>query len=142
MSGSTGTRPENVRHRESAPFWSGLEQGLLQVQYCLDCGQPFFYPRVLCPVCRGSRLEWRSIERSGSVYSYTVVHPRDPSEPYTVLLVELAAHARVLMRLDPMAEGRVAIGEQVDIRIADVDGSTWLTARPRRCGSGHDGGQS
>jgi uncharacterized protein len=35
-----------------------LENGKLGYQRCTDCSAAVFYPRVLCPFCGSSALEW------------------------------------------------------------------------------------
>lgn len=117
--------------REAEPFWSGLADGRLMLQHCPNCDELVFYPRVACPRCHATELSWVEHAGSGIVYSYTVVHKRD-SDPYTVLLVELGQHARILVRLDSADEERVGIGESVELRIDDVDGTRWFLGRPSR----------
>lgn len=124
------TRPQS-HGREAEPFWSGLADGRLMLQHCPNCNEPVFYPRVICPRCRATALPWVEHDGRGTVYSYTVVHRRE-GVPYTVLLVELGQHARILARLDPADETWVGIGEPVELRIGEVDGTRWLMGRLAR----------
>lgn len=58
------------------PFLAGCNDGRLVLQICSgqDCGEAIFYPRVCCPYCGGGQLEWKEVEPSGRIVSYTLVH--------------------------------------------------------------------
>jgi uncharacterized protein len=43
------------------PFWDGLKQGRLVIQYSPSADQWVFYPRVLAPGTLADDLEWRQI---------------------------------------------------------------------------------
>ncbi|GGF48208.1 hypothetical protein GCM10011519_22740 [Marmoricola endophyticus] len=95
-------------------YRAGLEAGELRYQWCTDCAAPVFYPRVLCPGCGGTALEWRVSGGAGTVYSATVVRSRDGARG--VVLVDLEEGFRMMSRVtgDPEA---VAIGSAVTLRV-------------------------
>lgn len=82
---------------EPAP-WAGYErrraEGLLAYQSCDDCSRSVFPPRVLCPHCGSTHLQWRDSAKLGTVYSQTLVSARDGG--YQVLLVDLDEGFRVM----------------------------------------------
>ena len=45
-----------VPDRDSAPYWSALAQGRLEVQQCLDCGRWTWPPRPVCSKCQSDDL--------------------------------------------------------------------------------------
>lgn len=90
-----------------------LESGELGFQSCEGCEAAIFYPRVLCPACGGSALEWRTSSGRGVVYATTAVYPRE-DEPYNVCLVDLEEGFRMMSRVEGVAESAaegVAAGE-------------------------------
>ncbi|HLI44352.1 MAG TPA: OB-fold domain-containing protein [Acidimicrobiales bacterium] len=93
---------------ESAPFWEATRERRLVLQWCRECDRPVQYPRAVCPRCMGSALEWREASGAGRIYAATVEHRPETmgaSEPYAVVLVDLAEGARLMGNLagDPAA---------------------------------------
>ena len=59
----------------SQMFCKGIE-GQLWLQYCKECSRFIFYPRVICPHCFSTGLEWKPVSGQGVVYTllwYTVL---------------------------------------------------------------------
>jgi len=64
----------------SRPFWDGLREHVIRVQYSPSSGAYVFYPRLLAPRTLADDLEWREIDGAGSLYSYTVTDR--PTAPF------------------------------------------------------------
>lgn len=47
----------------SKPFWDGAKEGKLMLPRCCSCNKCHWYPRIICPFCYSSSIEW--IEGSG-----------------------------------------------------------------------------
>ena len=112
-------------------FDEGLTAGELRYQRCRDCAGVVFYPRVLCPGCGGTALEWQCSEGLGTVYSATTVAQRDQDD-YNVCLVDLDEGFRMMSTLVGDI-GTVAIGERVRVRFADLAGRRVPVFAPERC---------
>lgn len=124
---STGTPPEAVRDKPAAgfdavfaPYFEGLREGRLRVQWCAECSRHQWPARSVCTGCHGSELEWADVEEpTGTVFSWTVVHhakgtPFASTSPYAVALVELERQrvrmfAHVPEHVELTIGGRVAI---------------------------------
>ncbi|TAK69318.1 MAG: Zn-ribbon domain-containing OB-fold protein [Betaproteobacteria bacterium] len=97
-------KPLPTPDTDSAAFWSGLKEGKLLLQHCLDCGNVQYYQQGMCRRCGGERLEHRAASGRGKVHSYSVVY-RAPGPafkrdvPYAVLLVELEEGPRMISSL-------------------------------------------
>ena len=105
----------------SAPFWSGLRQGLLRIQRCSACQTWQFGPEWICHRCHSFEISWQAVAPHGRLYSWERVwHPAHAAlkkhGPYLAVLVELpqAGFVRLVGNLlgDPMQE--VVIGAQVE----------------------------
>lgn len=79
-------------------FAHHLAEGKLTYQYCQTCSAAVFYPRVLCPSCGRTALEWRISSGRGTVYSTTTVYRRREA-PYNVALIDLAEGFRMMSRV-------------------------------------------
>lgn len=100
--------PENVGGPHSA-YTALLEQRILGFQACTDCLAAIFPPRGRCSQCGGDTLVWRASIGRGTVYSSTVISPRD-KPPYSIVLVDLDEGYRMMSRVD---HSDVAIADRV-----------------------------
>lgn len=97
-------KPLPTPDTDSAAFWSGLKEGKLLLQHCLDCGYVQYYQQGMCRRCGGERLEHRAASGRGKVHSFSVVY-RAPGPafkrdvPYAVLLVDLEEGPRMISSL-------------------------------------------
>jgi uncharacterized OB-fold protein len=115
---SAPARPEPPQSDEARPFWDATRDRTLLLQWCVECEQVVFYPRVVCPHCLGNRLEWRPAKGTGQVYAVTVEHrPQDPRfasrAPYAVALVELDEGARLMTNIVDCDPNAVVVGMRV-----------------------------
>ena len=86
-------KPIPIPTPESDFFWSKVAQHELWIQRCIDCSKPFFYPRMVCPLCLSQNIEWFEVSGRGSLYSYMINHRPAPGfeddAPYAIAIVEL-----------------------------------------------------
>lgn len=97
-----------------AVFRAHLRAGRLRIQFCCSCDKGVHYPRVLCPYCGATNLEFREIRREGTVYSTTVEH-RFASDPglFNLALIDMDAGVRILSQVEGCAPESVHIGQRV-----------------------------
>ncbi len=103
----------------SAPYWMGLQEELLRVQRCDDCGGVQWGPEWICHRCHSFAVGWTEIPPRGRLYSWERCwHPVHPAlrgaTPYLVVLVEHEAGIRLLGNLIGPAEREVVIGTAVE----------------------------
>jgi uncharacterized OB-fold protein len=109
------------RNGLSAPFWDGLQQGVIKVQRNPRTGLHQWPAQWIAHDDHGFDLEWVAVEPRGRIFSWTRVwHPVHPALrdacPYIVVVVELpqAGSVRMLGNLlgDPRQD--VPIGAEVE----------------------------
>ena len=88
----------------STPFWEGCRRGELLVQKCQDCKAFIFYPKMYCPDCLSSNLEWVRAGGKGKVYSHMTVFAFQPTEfaddvPYVVAIIDLEEGVRMMSNI-------------------------------------------
>lgn len=105
----------------SAPYWSGLREGVLRVQRCAHCGTWQFGPEWICHGCLRFDPQWVEVEPRGRIYSWERVwHPVHPAlkerGPYLAVLVELphAGGVRMVGNLLGDALQDLRIGAEVE----------------------------
>jgi uncharacterized protein len=85
------TKPRPVPTPVSQPFWDGLAEEKVRIQYSPSSDAYIFYPRILAPHTLADDLEWREISGLGTLYTYTIatrpVAPMFADEVPSVLAV-------------------------------------------------------
>lgn len=103
----------------SRPFWQGCRDKELRLQFCSDCNQFQFYPRIICSHCDSDALSWRAVSGRGSVASYTVVRrgiSRAYEAPYIVALIDLDEGPRMMSTVLGCEPEGIAVGDAVDVQ--------------------------
>lgn len=120
----------------SRPFWDGLAQHRIVVQYSPSLGRYVFYPRTLAPGSLADDLEWREIDGAGTLYTYTVARrPTGPpwadAVPQLLAVVQWDAGSRISTELVEVDAADIRIGMRVLPVFYDLDsGITLLRYRP------------
>jgi uncharacterized OB-fold protein len=87
---------------KASDFLSYLEKGKVMATRCRRCGTNYFPPRMDCPKCIGSDVEWFEIKGNGKLVTYTVVNygPTGFEEdaPYTLAIADFEG-VRIFGRL-------------------------------------------
>jgi hypothetical protein len=77
---------------DTGGFWRLAAEGKLSVRTCSACGTLLHLPKLYCHECGSWESDWREIEPTGTLHTWTVavqqLHPAFPA-PYTVVLVDL-----------------------------------------------------
>jgi len=84
-----------VPDRDSAPYWTALAEGRLDLQHCSDCGRWTWPARPICSGCQGEQLAWDPVAGTGEVHSWVVTH-----QVYAPGLAALVPYTTVLVRID------------------------------------------
>ncbi len=89
------------------PFWDGLREHKIKIQYSPSADRYVFYPRILAPGTLADDLEWREVSGAGTLYTFTVAD-RPTAPPWADALPQLLA----IVELD---EGPRLSSEMVDV---------------------------
>ncbi|ACL02867.1 protein of unknown function DUF35 [Desulfatibacillum aliphaticivorans] len=88
------TKPLPLLTGLSKTFYEGCKENKLLYQHCKDCGEVIFYPKIVCPACMGTNLDWKESAGKGKIFSFTVAYDFAPPEfasstPYALAVVNL-----------------------------------------------------
>lgn len=105
---------------ETEPFWTAAGEERLELPRCTDCSEVIWYPRLFCPTCGGSNVEWFEASGNGSIYSFTVVERgqgkwREHS-PYVLAYVELDEGPRMMTNIIDCDPDTLSVGQAVSVR--------------------------
>ena len=86
--------PIPVPDRTTEPFWQGLRERQLLIQWCQDCTMFVWLPKERCPKCWSLDLTWTPLSGEGVIDSFTVVRRAvfpgwSNSLPYVVVVVTM-----------------------------------------------------
>jgi uncharacterized OB-fold protein len=121
----------------SRPFWEGLTEHRIRIQYSPSSAQYVFYPRLLAPGTLADDLEWREIPGEGTLYTFTVAErptapPWQAAVPQLLAVVEWDEGPRVSTELVDVAPEDIRVGMRVEPVFHDLpdEGITLLRYRP------------
>ena len=107
---------------ESQAFVDAAREGRFVLPHCDDCGRTHWYPRLVCPHCFSTRLQWRAASGEGVVYSHSTMRRVDA--PYTLAYVTLAEGPTMLTNLVDAPPGGWRIGMPVRLRFQSAEDGT------------------
>ncbi|MFN8625292.1 MAG: OB-fold domain-containing protein [Candidatus Binatia bacterium] len=103
---------------DTAGFWRAAGERRLVIQYCPVTGAYQHPPQPFMAGC-GFDWEWREVPGTGTVYSFTIVHPpAHPAfaTPYAAAVVDLdEARVRIVGQVRGIAPDAVTIGMRVRV---------------------------
>ncbi|MCH8813588.1 MAG: Zn-ribbon domain-containing OB-fold protein [Chloroflexi bacterium] len=120
----------------SQPFWSAAKEHRLVFQHCPSCELNILYPKLFCPNCYSSDLQWMDASGRGEVYTFSVIHLHPPSPfrdslPYVVAIVQLDEGVQLMTNIVRCAPEDVKCGMSVVAEFDDVtDDFTLVNFRP------------
>lgn len=125
MSGQEFSRPLPTPIPRTQPFWDGLRERKVRIQYSPSSDTWVFYPRSHAPLTLADDLEWRDVSGEGTLYTYTIARrPTAPDfagdEPQVIAVVELDEGPRLTSTLVNVDEDRIVVGMRVRPVFEDV----------------------
>lgn len=103
-------------------FFDGANEGKLMLPRCTTCNKVHFYPRILCPYCHSSQIEWFEASGTGFIHTYAVQHRAfggwADEAPFVTAYIDLAEGDRiftVLRGVDPEKPEEIEIGARVQV---------------------------
>jgi uncharacterized protein len=102
------------RAAEGGPRLTGSE--------CADCGQRVFPPTDVCPECMSEAIRPLPLSRTGTLYSYSVVHaaPKGWKLPYIAAYVDLPEGVRVFAHIVDADPRGLAMDSAVALCVATL----------------------
>ena len=119
----------------TAKFWDAVSEGQLIIQFCEECSEAVFYPRLFCPHCWSNRLVWRKASGCGVLKSFTEVHkPGNPgwldAAPYVVGLVALQEGPTMLSLIIPEKGYSCLVGDLLKFVPMNIGGRILPVFKP------------
>jgi uncharacterized OB-fold protein len=110
-----------TKEAKAIPFVEYLSQGKVMATQCKKCGRKYFPPRVDCPYCINSEVEWVEVTGKGKLLTFTQVHYGplgfEDDAPYVLGIVEFPEGVRILSRISKSINpDTIKIGMELTIK--------------------------
>lgn len=105
-------------------FWEATKKQVMLLPHCQDCGKTHWYPRLFCPFCFSSELEWK--ESSGKATLYAATALSKAAEPYVVAYVELAEGPLMLTNIVDCSQDELKIGAPLQLAFSPLSSGYLL----------------
>ncbi|MEW6138794.1 MAG: zinc ribbon domain-containing protein [Thermodesulfobacteriota bacterium] len=106
-------------------FYENLRKGRFTTTKCKDCGSEPFPPRLLCPDCFSTNMEWVDWPTEGTVIESTEEVVGVPlgfgRAPLIHALVDLQGKRTLFVRIVNCKEGELKPGDKVKLSVFDID---------------------
>ncbi|MGD9933293.1 MAG: Zn-ribbon domain-containing OB-fold protein [Dehalococcoidia bacterium] len=120
----------------SQPFWDGAKEGKLMLPRCTTCNRVHWYPRLICPFCHSTDIEWVQGSGEGRIHTFAVQHRAfggwADETPFVTAYIDMNEGDRmmtVLRGVDPNKPETIKCGQKVRIEFEkvsdDVSISFW-----------------
>ena len=106
-----------MAYLDTSPFWKGIGERRLMLQFCTDSGRFQHPPRPVSVFTGSRRLEWREVDGAGAIHATSVFRAapgRGPDRPdQCYASIDLDAGVRIIGRLLDCAPGEARVGARV-----------------------------
>ena len=126
-------KPIPPQGQNTKPFWNGAKAGKLMLPRCRDCNRVHWYPRLICPSCHSTDLEWIEGSGKGRVHTFAVQHRAfggwAEEVPYVTAYIDLDEGDRmmtVLRGVDATKPEEIRIGARVEVEFEQANDDTCI----------------
>jgi uncharacterized OB-fold protein len=116
---------ESKQFNQVYPFFEHLKEGRFTTTKCSDCGAEPFPPRVLCPDCYSTNLEWVDWPTEATVVEVTEEMVGVPlgfgKAPLVHALIDLQGKKTFFVRIINCEAGQLKEGDKVKLTVFDVE---------------------
>jgi uncharacterized OB-fold protein len=106
---------------ETQAFWEAAREGKFLIKRCKACGEAFWYPRAICPLCHSAETVWEESPGTGEVYTFSIMR-RAPTGPYAIGYVTLDEGPRMMTNFVDMTPDELKIGLRVKVKFQPTEG--------------------
>lgn len=122
--------PEGKIYPTVENFYKFCSNRELKGVKCQECSNIFFPPKLLCPKCNSSNLDWIDLKGKGILLTYSVVHVAplefESITPYIVGIVKLEGGISLpgIIKLNKIEE--VKIGMELIVDFEESSTKSWI----------------
>lgn len=126
---------EDEKYTRVSEFFKNLREGRLTTTRCRKCAGLLWPPRILCPKCLFSELEWVDLGTEGELYAFTEMRLGAPlgfvqDVPFCIGMVKIGG-LLISARIDDAKYEQLKIGDKVKLKIVELeDGRVFYRFKP------------
>ncbi len=116
---------EDSKETRISQFFQNLKKGQLTTTKCKNCAKLLWPPRIICPECFSTDLEWVDLGTQGELYAFTEVRAGAPlgfvqDTPMRVGLVRIGG-LLLSSRIDNAKYSDLKIGNTVLLKVVELE---------------------
>jgi len=118
---------EDEKNTRVSQFFKNLKEGRLTTTKCKECGKLLWPPRIICPNCLSSELEWIDLGIEGELYAFTEMRLGAPlgfveEVPFCAGIVKING-LLITTRIDNAKYNELKIGDKLQLKIVELEDS-------------------
>lgn len=129
----TYKKPIPPQGMHTKPFWDGTRAGKLMLPRCRSCNRVHWYPRLICPFCHATELEWVEASGYGRLHTFAVQHRAfggwAQEAPFVTAYIDLDEGDRmltVLRGVDAAKPETIRIGARCKVEFEAANETTHI----------------
>ncbi len=117
-------------------FYEYLREGRITSTRCKDCGCLPWPPKLICPECKSSDLEWVDLPEPRRVFGFSVqvyaIPPGFPP-PHIIAVIECGENGlRLMSRLVDIEPEDIKVGMEVELNVVNIPGDRVMFTFKRK----------
>ncbi len=116
---------EDDKSTRVSQFFKNLKEGRLTTTKCEKCSRLLWPPRIVCPNCLSTELEWVDLGTEGELYAFTEMRLGAPlgfveEVPFCAGIVKIN-DLLISTRIDNIKYDDLKIGDKLQLKIVELE---------------------
>jgi len=116
---------EDEKSTRTSQFFKNLREGRLTTTRCKRCSKLLWPPRIVCPNCLSSELEWVDLGAEGELYAFTEMRLGAPlgfvqDAPFCIGIVKIGG-LLISARIDGAKYEELKMGDRVRLKVVELE---------------------
>jgi len=116
---------QDEKNTKISQFFKDLKEGHLTTTKCQKCDKLLWPPRIVCPNCLTSELEWVDLGTQGELYAFTEIRLGAPlgfvqDVPFCIGIVRIGG-LLISTRIDNAKYDQLKIGDKLTLKIIELE---------------------
>jgi len=116
---------EDDKNTRVSQFFKNLKEGRFTTTRCGRCSKLLWPPRIVCPNCLSSELEWVELGSEGELYAFTEMRLGAPlgfveDVPFCIGIVKIG-DLLISARIDNARYDELRMGEKLQLKVVELE---------------------
>ena len=128
---------QDEKYTQLNPFFKNLSEGRLTTTKCKQCNEVLWQPRVVCPNCSSSEMEWIDLPTTGEVFAFSSMNAGAPlgmedEIPFVMAVIQLdGIDLKLFSRIEGASYEDMDFDMKMKLKVIHYeDGRVWFRFEP------------